>query len=324
MRRKSTCAALLILTTVFLAGATLAQEEEAPAPPPGEAAAAAPAAGGAEGGISILDVIEWGGWIGYIIIGLSVLTVMLVVKSFFSLRESALVPAEVQEQVEQHFRQRKIKEALEFCREDGSLLSRVVEAGLLRVRGGWPAMEMAMSDVAEEEGLRLQQQVGWFSLIAAVAPMLGLLGTVTGMIGAFYKIALETEIKSVGPMAGDIQEALVTTFFGLIVAIPNVWAYTAFRNRLDRLMMDLSIVATELMAPFKGLRAAPTPARAAAARPAAASVAAVEEAAAAEAPSEAAAPAEASEEAQATALPAEEQASEPSAPKAPSAPEKEG
>jgi len=321
---KAMALAFLIVVVIFaVAGLSPAQEESAA--PPGEPAAPAEAAAPEPArGITIGQIIQWGGGIGYIIIALSVLTIMLVVKSFFTLRRTLLVPSAVQEQIEQLFRQRKIKEALEACRQDGSLLARVIEAGLTKVRGGWTAMETVMTDVAEEEGLRMQQQVGWFSLIAAVAPMLGLLGTVVGMIGAFYKIAQQTEIKSAGPMAGDIQQALVTTCFGLIVAIPNVWAYTAFRNRLERLMMELSIVASELMTPFKGLRpvtAVPRPA----ARPAAASVAAAAAGAATEketdkapeaapspAPEKKAEPAPAAEATEPEAAEADESAPEPS------------
>lgn len=217
------------------------------------------------GEISVMQVIRWGGPIGYIIIGLSFVTVALVAYALFRLRRSVLVSENARQQIATFFKERKIKQALDFCKEDASLLSSVIEAGLGRVRGGWSAMEEVMEDVGEEEGVRLQQLVGAFALIAAISPLLGLLGTVSGMIGAFNTIATSPEGAANPKMlAGEIQQALVTTFFGLTVAIPNVVAFTVFKNRLERIMIELGVVVEELMAPFKSLKPAPAPAAGAA------------------------------------------------------------
>jgi len=212
-------------------------------------------------GISIFQVILWGGTIGYVIILLSVLTLMLVALHIFSLRKSVFCPTEVRDRIAGFFRERKLKDAVDYARKEHSLLSRIVAAGLSRIRGGYPEMEQIMNDVAEDEAMRLEQSVGYFSLLAAVSPLCGLLGTVVGMIAAFNEISMKGVVTP-KELADPIQKALVTTCFGLIVAIPNVIAFTFFRNRLHRLLAEVGLVVEELLMPFRGLKAMPAKAAA--------------------------------------------------------------
>ena len=233
------------------AGVTPAVSASADAPPsaPADNRATAPEAGR----ISLLKVIEWGGSIGYFIIFLSVVTVMLVVFHILLCRRSKLWPKTVLMKVGELFSERKMEEVVDYCEIDNSLLSRVIAGALRRMKGGHAEMEQAMNDSAETEVLRLQQTVGYFSLIAAVAPLCGLLGTVVGMIAAFNEIA-SRGVVTPRELADPIQKALVTTCFGLIVAIPNVIAFTFFRDYLHRLFADLGILLEELMMAFKGVK----------------------------------------------------------------------
>jgi biopolymer transport protein ExbB len=252
----------------------LAQEGNAPAE-------AAEAADSAE--LTFMQVLEWGGVVGYIIIGLSAVTLMLIGYHLVALRKGVLMPEEAVEHTGALLRDRKLKDALQYTNEENSLFSRIVSAGIGRIRGGWDEMEEIMGDVAEDEAMRLEQTVGYFALIAAVAPLLGLLGTVIGMILAFNQIANEGVVTP-ADLANPIQQALVTTCFGLIVAIPNVAAFTLFRNRLRRLMVEVSVAVEEVTFPYRGLKpitAAAT--KQAAARAAAAQGAAAEEGVAAQA-----------------------------------------
>ena len=213
-------------------------------------------------GISVFQVIRWGGIIGYVIILLSVLTLMLVTLHIFSLRKSVFYPTEARDRIAGFFRERKLKDAVAYARKERSLLSRVIVAGLSRIRGGYPEMEQIMNDVAEDEAMRLEQSVGYFSLLAAISPLCGLLGTVVGMIAAFNEISMKGVVTP-KELADPIQKALVTTCFGLIVAIPNVIAFTFFRNRLHRLLAEVGLVVEELLMPFRGLKAMPAKAAAA-------------------------------------------------------------
>jgi len=242
--------------------AAAAAPDEAPAP--AEPTPAAPGGTAAEqkvGQVTIRQIIAWGGPIGYFIMFLSVITLTLIIIRASAIRRAVLVPDRVRKRVDELFKQKKLREALEFCQQDGSVLARVITAGLGEIRSGYPEMDRMMNDVGEEEATRLHQGVSHFSLLASIAPLCGLLGTVLGMILTFNKIANAPEgVTSPATMANSIQVALVTTFFGLLVAIPNVCAFTFFRNRLVRLMIDVGIAADELMGRFKGLRASPRPA----------------------------------------------------------------
>jgi biopolymer transport protein ExbB len=220
-----------------------------------EAAPAAPAA--AKGTVSLGDVIAWGGTIGYFIIFLSVITIMLIALHLIVLRRSKLCPAAAEKKIGGLIQEKKVDEVIEYVKKDNSLLSRMISGGLSRRSGGYGEMEQVMNDVAEDEAMRLEQGVGYFSLIAAIAPLCGLLGTVVGMILAFNEIATRGVVTP-KELADPIQKALVTTCFGLIVAIPNVVAHTFFRNKLHRMLADLALVVEELMLPFRGM-AAPAP-----------------------------------------------------------------
>jgi len=201
------------------------------------------------------EIIQWGGFIGYVIIALSVVALMLIGKQAFSLRRGVMFPTAVRDKIAALIREKKLKELMEFTRKDSSLLSIIVAAGLSRLRGGYAEMEQVMDVAAEDEAARLEQSVGYFALLAAVAPLLGLLGTVVGMVLAFDRIA---KVPGGAPppsmLAAEIEMALVTTVMGLIVAIPCVVCHTFFRNRLHRLLGELSLEVEELMMPFRGLK----------------------------------------------------------------------
>ena len=253
----------LMLLLLLSPCAVTAQEAGSDSAPEIGAAEPAPAASVPAGGddanamqesgrISLVKVIEWGGAIGYFIIFLSVITVMLVVFHLLLYRRSKLWPKAVRMEIGSLFAEKKMDEIKEYCEIDNSLLSRVIAGALRRMHGGHVEMEQAMNDSAETEVLRLQQTVGYFSLIAAIAPLCGLLGTVVGMIAAFNEIA-SRGVVTPRELADPIQKALVTTCFGLIVAIPNVVAFTFFRDYLHRLLADLGVLLEELVMAGKGV-----------------------------------------------------------------------
>ena len=253
MFRLRTVQIILIVFLVGCAAVCLAQGEE-PAAAPTSAAAPAPS----QGAVSLMQVIKWGGPIGYVIILLSVVTLMLIVRHLFSLRRKALCPDTVRDKLAECISERKFNEALEFVQKDNSMLSRVLSIGFSRLSGGYSEMEQVMNDAAEDEAMRLEQGVGNFALIANVAPLLGLLGTVVGMVFAFDKIANDPAgAATPSKLAEPIEMALVTTVFGLLVGIPNVLAHTAFRNKLHRLLAEVGLAVDELMLPLRGMKRTP-------------------------------------------------------------------
>jgi len=195
-------------------------------------------------------LIMGGGVIGYILWGISVLTVALIIKFFLEIRRETILPTLVRAQFEGMFEDRKYREVVELSANDPSYFGYIVHSALSEAAHGYPAMERAMEEAAEERTTKLLRSIEWLNLIGNIGPMLGLMGTVWGMINAFFKIV---EVGSVKPedLAGSIGIALVTTLLGLIVAVPALAVYAVMRNRIDELSSESLLVSKTLMLAFR-------------------------------------------------------------------------
>ena len=200
---------------------------------------------------TFLDNIKAGGIIGYVIILLSVAGLALTIEHFVSLRRDKLIPPYIVSELEGLFDEEEYEEAMDLCESDESMLARVVGAGLAKIGGGYVQMKEAIDEVGEEEATNLTQKISYLSLIAGIAPMLGLLGTVAGMIEAFDTIAVRKGATNPSDFAGSISKALITTFLGLLVAIPTTSFYLFFRNRVMKLAQEASTISGELVARFR-------------------------------------------------------------------------
>lgn len=181
----------------------------------------------------------------------SIASIALIIEHAITIRRSVIVPELSVAQVKTMFDERRFREALEFCQNDPSFVSGVVHAGLIEAANGYEAMENAMQDAAGERTARLYRKIEWLNLLGNVAPMLGLLGTVWGMIVAFGEIEAKGGKANPEDLAGGIMIALVSTFTGLLVAIPALAGYGIFRSRIEQMAMEASLVAEELLANFK-------------------------------------------------------------------------
>ena len=200
-------------------------------------AGAAPDAAGEER--TFLDNIKAGGIIGYVIILLSVAGLALMIEHAVSLRREKLIPPYILSELEGLFDEEEYEEAMDLCDQEDSMLCRVVGAGLAKIGGGYAQMKEAVDEVSEEEATNLTQKISYLSLISGIAPMLGLLGTVAGMIEAFNTIAVQRGATNPSDLAESISKALITTFLGLVVAIPTTAGYMFFRNEVE-LMLELA------------------------------------------------------------------------------------
>lgn len=198
-------------------------------------------------------MIKASGWVGLVIVLMSVVAVALVVEHFLSIRQERMLPAPLIRAVEQNLQAQQYDEARQACARDGSLLARILHAGLGQVGGvfGFFDMQNAMQETSEREVSRLYRKLEYLSFIAATAPMLGLLGTVTGMIRAFAQIAATEGAAKPSQLADSISEALVTTAQGLIVAIPTMFFVSFFRNRIDSYVAEAETIVERLMGRFR-------------------------------------------------------------------------
>ena len=192
---------------------------------------------------TILQTIYDGGWIGGVIIVLSFIAVGFIVEHFLTIRKQRLMPENVLTQVEQLISQGDIAGAADYCRDprNYSLASDVILAGLERFQGsefGFAEYKSAVEEAGEEFTAKLYRKTDVLSVIGAIAPMLGLFGTVEGMMESFNTIAAKGGMARPDELAGSIGKALVTTWLGLLVSIPAMVAFSYFRNKIDSIVSE--------------------------------------------------------------------------------------
>ena len=210
------------------------------------------------------DIIFSGGITGLailiLLLCLSLTSLYLVIDHLITLRAKDIMPTGLGVQLRELLVAGKYRDADALCRENPCVLTFVVSHGLGEMEGGWEAIEKAMEDAMAEQSARLFRKIEYLSVIGNIAPMVGLLGTVTGMIFAFQQVATTQGAAGAGDLAEGIYQALVTTVGGLIVAIPSLGAFAIFRNRVDHLVAEASYVVQHTMAPVKRrLRTTTTP-----------------------------------------------------------------
>ena len=218
----------------------------------------APAAdAGPEG---LIEIIFAGGLIGVLIVllllALSLLAAYLAFEHLLTVRRSELMPDGLADNVRTLVTAGRVAEADQACRAKPSFLSFVLINGLSEVDGGWAAVEKALEDATAEQSARLLRRIEYLSVIGNIAPMVGLLGTVTGMIIAFQRVASTQGAAGAAELAEGIYQALVTTVAGLIVAIPSLGAFAVFRNRVDQLVAEAAFMAQHAFMPLKRSRTA--------------------------------------------------------------------
>jgi biopolymer transport protein ExbB len=236
-------ALVLVFACVLVIPAVMAAEDSTP--PAAGAAPTVPAEG-----MSLFDTIKAGGLIGAVIIVLLLFAIALAIEHGWTIRRGAIMPPELLADIEEAFDKEEYEQAIAICEEQPTFFSNVIAAGLSRVNAGYTQIEEAMAEAGEEAATQLQQKIGYLALIANIAPMLGLLGTVQGMILAFQQIATAAAPKP-AELANDIQLALVTTFLGLMVAIPVMCVYQFFKNRVEKIVLEVGAISGELMARFR-------------------------------------------------------------------------
>ena len=175
----------------------------------------------------------------------------VIIENFVSLKRDKLAPPELIDEVQALFDEEQFQEAMELCENEPSYFTRVCGAGIAKIGHPFEAMEKSIEEMGDEESLKLHQKIGWLSLIANVAPMMGLLGTVMGMVKSFNKIAETQGQANPADLASGISQALLTTMLGLIVAIPVTAAFAFLRNRLIKTVIETGAIIEDLFERFR-------------------------------------------------------------------------
>jgi len=190
-------------------------------------------------------------------------SMMLIIKY----RKNQILPEETRDEVEALLAEKKYREAIEFASDDESFLGQVVAAALNEAPNGYSAMERAVEEVGDSESIKILRPIEYLNVLGNISPMIGLFGTVFGMIVAFQALVGGGGNADPTELAGGISTALVTTFWGLVVAIPALTAYSLIRNKIDAHCAEGILMVEELIAPYKpskkkkksGGRATPNP-----------------------------------------------------------------
>lgn len=196
--------------------------------------------------MNVTELFERGGPLMFAIATASVVVVAVFLERMWALQRSKVLPAHLASRVCEFVRQGRLGDALLVCSESRSSIAAIYAALLQNARLPLPLLKEAAEEVGRQEAARLERFVGVLGTVASVAPLLGLLGTVTGMIAVFQRVA-ETGVGSPLDMAAGIWEALVTTAFGLSVGIPALLMHRYALSRVDAWVLTLEEEALRLV-----------------------------------------------------------------------------
>jgi biopolymer transport protein ExbB len=197
--------------------------------------------------MSQTNIITGGGWLMIPIFACSLVSVSLILERFFSLRRARAYSKDLMDNIREILKHNRVSEAINLCEETGGPLAFILKAGL--IKNERPRTEIR--EAVEDAGLlvipSLERYLSVLATIANIAPLLGLLGTVVGMYEAFMVIQSHGGAVTPGDLAGGIGTALLTTVWGLIVAIPTLVAYNYFVTKVDNMVWEMEILSSELL-----------------------------------------------------------------------------
>lgn len=185
-------------------------------------------------------------WTGWILILSYLVFVTLLVLLILDLRSSHLMPLELVDQLEDALNKRRLKEALDLAKEDESLFGRVMAAGVTRLQYGLPEARDAAAAMLENLKARKDALLSYVAILGTLGPLIGLVGTVAGMIATFAELGTGSTPR-VDKLARGISHALNATLVGIFLSVLALPAYSYFKNRLLRLILDADLLADDLL-----------------------------------------------------------------------------
>lgn len=193
------------------------------------------------------ELMMRGGIFMWPILVCSVIGLAIAIERFVSLRRADIDTREFMDTMRQVLRQNRVQEAIQICDATNAPVARIMKAGIMRHRGTKEDIREAMEDASHLEIPRLERYLSGLATCSNVSPLLGLLGTVQGMIICFAQIQTKGGQVNPSDLAGGISTALLTTAFGLSVAIPLLVLYNFFTSQISTLIAGMEISAAELL-----------------------------------------------------------------------------
>ncbi len=198
------------------------------------------------------ELIQKGGVVMYPILLCSILTLAIFFEKLWSLRYSKIISEKFLKEVEDFIRNGKFNEAIALCSASDSSIARILFAGLKRVGKPTEIIKEAITEQGRQEASLMEKYLTALGTISGVSPLLGLLGTVTGMIKTFNVLAISKKLGDPSMLSSGISEALITTAAGLIVAIPSFVLYKYFSSKVDKLVVKMEAISLKFIEILRG------------------------------------------------------------------------
>ena len=202
---------------------------------------------------SVIAFFQAGGTVMYFLLAASIIALTLIFERAWSLRRSVVVPVKQVQDVEQAVKAGNVDDAMRICRESNTTMGRILWVALKNRGVGRGVLKEILEEIGRQEVAYLDRYINLLGVIASVAPLLGLLGTVIGMIEVFDQISL-VGVGKADVLAGGIAKALNTTVAGLCVAIPSLVAYRIFESRVNNFVIEIEHHALRFVEMLKGER----------------------------------------------------------------------
>lgn len=200
-----------------------------------------------EQSLSIWQLCMEGGWIMLVLALLALVSIYIFIERFLALRAASQLDNTFMQRIRDYIHEGEIESAQNLCRSNSTPFARLIAKGISRIGRPMNDVLVAIENTGNLEVAALSRGFSWLATTAAGAPMLGFLGTVIGMVNAFYSIAASGNSAQIGTFAGGIYTALVTTVAGLIVGIAALFAYNYLVSRVNKIMKLMEARTMEFM-----------------------------------------------------------------------------
>ena len=197
--------------------------------------------------------LGWRYCIAFLFISFSFVAVL--VMNLLAARRDAVCPRHLAAAFEAHLNEKRFQEAFDLAKADESMLGQMLAAGMSKLQQGYDKSIDAMGEVGEEENMKIEHRLSYIGLVGSISPMVGLLGTVDGMVASFMVIAASTTTPKPSVLAQGVSMALITTLVGLVLAIPAIISLALLKNRFAKLVLEVGVTAGNLMSRFEGMAA---------------------------------------------------------------------
>lgn len=187
------------------------------------------------------------GVIGVVILILSIYFVATVVRLFMELREKVAAPPELVQQCEDLIGQRDFRGVVKVLRESDSFLGRVLSTGISELPNGLAEARESMDRTSDAVTMEMERGISMLAVLGTLGPMIGLLGTLKGMIASFSVIAMKSKQLDASQVAEGISEALLLTFEGVLLSVPAIYFFALFRNRISTISSNTTLLADQML-----------------------------------------------------------------------------